>query len=42
MGLWAGVASAYNKTTSSVLFSIELEKWAKNTSTCENRYTQGG
>ena len=42
MGLWAGIAWAYNKTTSSLLFSIEIEKWAQNTSACENRNTQGG
>ena len=42
MGLWAGIAWAYNKTTSSLLFSIEIKKWAQNTSACENRSTQGG
>ena len=42
MGLWAGIAWAYNKTTSSLLFSIEIKKWAQNTSACENRNTQGG
>lgn len=42
MGLWAGIAWAYNKTTRSLLFSIEIEKWAQNTSACENRNTQGG
>ena len=41
MDLWAGIALAYDKTTSSVLFSMEIEKRAKNTSACENRYTQG-
>ena len=42
MGLWVGIAWAYNKTTSSLLCSIEIEKWTQNTSACENRYTQGG
>ena len=42
MGLSAGIAWAYNKTTSSLLFSIEIEKWAQKTSACENRNTQGG
>lgn len=40
-GDWVGLFS-YNKTTSSLLFSIEIEMLAKNTSACENRYTQGG